>query len=232
MIFRTYEEILEEKDKIAQEILKDAKPIIAISLKEGILIFTANPNLKFDKIYEVYDRIVCAISGYRPDFMELYRPLVFAAENWAENYSEGDVALKDLAEGLARFLKQKYENSAVPTPYIVNMALVEIAPNQKDDILIRIDFRGSLKIFDSYLVLSSDKLEKSKAKEIIEKYLKEGYSVEKICSNIAKQDKELRQASQGRLEAVFLSREKVIKRKFDDVFQRIDFKTLNLKEKK
>lgn len=221
MFYRKHSEILEEKRGKAQEKLKDAKPIVVISLKEGILIFTANPDLKFDKIYEVFDRIACAISGYRPDFMELYRPLVFGAEKWAGDWSEDDVALKDLADELAKFLKQRYENPGVPTPYIVNLALAEVAPNQKDDVLVHIDFQGDLRNSDSYLILNGTEEEKSEAEKLIQKYLKEGYSIEKICSDIAKQNKKLHQDDEGRLEAVFLSREKVAEKKFDDVFQRL-----------
>lgn len=221
MLYGKHSELLEEKGGIAQEKLKDAKPIIAISLKEGVLIFAVNPNLKVNKIYPLHDRIACVISGHRPDFKKIYTPLRITIQDWADYYSEGDIVLKKLAEELASFIKDRYENPGVPTPYIINMALIEVAPAQKDDILIQVDFKGNLVDFNSYLILNDDESKKSKIEELIKKYLKEGYSIEKICSDVAKQNKKLHRANEGRLEAVLLSRKKVLEKKFDDVFQRL-----------
>lgn len=222
--YRTYGEILKEKEQIVINILKKAMPASAVSLKEGVLLLAANPDKKFNKIYRLHDRIACIISGSRADFKPVYGTLRFGVEQLVQHYSEGDVVLEAVAEEFARLLKERFEDVRIIAPYAINIALVEVAPVQEDDILIQIDFKGNLKDFASYLVLVGDELEASGFEKKIEGRSKE--TIEEIFSFIAEWDKGLRQANKGRLETVFLSREKVIKGEFGEVFQRLDFKTL------
>lgn len=221
MITRKYADILHEKEEIAQNKLQNIKPVVVASLKEGILLLAANPDLKLNKIYRLYDRIACVISGSRANFKQIFRILRIGVENWASFYSEGDIVLGELAEEFASLLKERFEDINRIFPYTVDIVLVEVAPVQKDDILIHIDFRGDLKDCASCFVLGNES-EKADLEKQTRKLLNENTPINEVFAEMAKKDKELREANKGRLETVFLNRERVLKKEFDEVFQRIE----------
>ena len=81
-------------------------PAVAVSLEEGILVFTHRRQAR--KIYEVYDRLVFAAVGQQSDIEGLRVAAVEFTHQEGYNRSEQDVTIQRVAAALSASLKRAF----------------------------------------------------------------------------------------------------------------------------
>ncbi len=168
-------DFLADKKKTVEDDLKQAKPLIIASTKEGILLITENPTHS-NKIAEAYDRIAFGAIGKYVKFKKLRKMIVSQAIIIGGEYAREDVRVESLTEALGDKLDEIDSISLYKTaPWSVEIALAEVNSKPEHDKIVVILFNGVLKYKDQpYVVVGRNKELKVKIEELTqEKKFKE-----------------------------------------------------------
>lgn len=120
--------------KLAQGI-----PVLAISLDEGIVIFTYRRQAR--KIYEIYDRLIFAAIGQQSDVEALRAAAVDFAHQEGYNRSEQDVTIQRVVTALSSPLKKAFSDFS-NSPVVARSVFGEINETPDDDLFYVLDFDG------------------------------------------------------------------------------------------
>jgi proteasome alpha subunit len=88
------EQIIQDKRDFAQRGVEQAREVIALECKSGIVMVAENPLTTVFKISEVYDRIALAATGLSPEYEALRAYGIEQAEILGFTYNREDVTAK------------------------------------------------------------------------------------------------------------------------------------------
>jgi proteasome alpha subunit len=123
--------------------LAQGVPVLAVSLKEGILLFTFRRQAR--KIYEIYDRLAFAAVGQQSDVEALRTAAVDFAHQEGYNRSEQDVTVQRVATAMSAPLKKAFADFS-SAPVVARSLFVEVGPTPEDDIYYTLDYDGDYTI--------------------------------------------------------------------------------------
>lgn len=125
--------------------------MLAVSLAEGILVFTYHRQAK--KIYEVYDKLLFAGTGQQSDVEAMRVAAVDFAHQEGYNRSEQDVTIQRVATALSGPLKKAFSDFSA-SPLIARTLFAEVNETPDEDIYYLIDYDGDYQIHRHWAVLT------------------------------------------------------------------------------
>ena len=126
-------------------------PVLAVSLAEGILVFTYRRQAR--KIYEVYDRLIFAGIGQQSDVEALRVAAVDFAHQEGYNRSEQDVTIQRVATALSAPLKKAFADFQ-SAPLVARSLFAEVGPSPEEDTYYILDYDGDYAIRRGHAVLA------------------------------------------------------------------------------
>jgi proteasome alpha subunit len=131
--------------------LAQGLPVLAVSLAEGILLFTYRRQA--GKIYEIYDRLIFAGIGQQSDVEALRVAAVDFAHQEGYNRSEEDVTIQRVATALSAPLKKAFADFS-SAPVVAKSLFGEVSPSIQDDVYYVLDYDGDYSIARGFTVLA------------------------------------------------------------------------------
>ncbi|MBS1716504.1 MAG: hypothetical protein JSS72_02085 [Armatimonadetes bacterium] len=123
--------------------LAQGSPVIAVSLEEGILVYTRSRGAR--KIFEVYDRLIMGAIGQQSDVDALRTSAVEFAHREGYSRSEEDVSIQRIVSGLSDPIKRAFADFAM-VPFVARTLFAEVNEKQEDDGFYVLDFDGDFRV--------------------------------------------------------------------------------------
>lgn len=138
--YRWLEAVANRRDYV-QEQIKGGSPVLATSLKDGILLVGVGSG--HSKVFELFDRHALAGLGHPADIEKIRQAAIDAAHMEAFTRAPEDVSLRRLVSfGLSPQLKTNFEQ-IFSAPFLIELLLAELARRPADDLFFRLHFDGS-----------------------------------------------------------------------------------------
>lgn len=139
--YRWVEAVAQRREYIEEQIRRSS-PVIAASVKEGIVYFTFYKRIP--KVYEIYDRIAMGSIGHPADIESIRMMLLNAAHVEGYQRSPKDVTLNRLVLfSLSPRLKNAFEEVG-SSPMLVRSIFAETGRTMESDRLMAVDFDGNV----------------------------------------------------------------------------------------
>ena len=139
--FRWVEAIANRREYVEHQ-LAGGSPVVALSYREGILIFTLGRERQ--KLYEIYDRIGMGGIGHPGDIERLRMAAIEVTSTEGFARSAQDVSLRRLANySLSPALKAAFEQ-IYGAPYLARMLFAELGRGTAPNLFLRLDYDGSI----------------------------------------------------------------------------------------
>lgn len=119
--------------------LETGSPVLAISLDEGVLIFTVRRHTR--KIFEIYDRLAYSAIGQQSDVESLRVAAVEFAHQEGFQRSESDVTIQRVVGALSQPLKRAF-GDLTTAPFVVRALFVQLGRSPADDVYQILDYDG------------------------------------------------------------------------------------------
>ncbi len=134
-------EAIQNRREYVHDQIKGGSPVFAASLRDGILLLGVGSGQS--KVFELFDRHAMAGLGHPADIEKIRQAAIDAAHLEAFTRAPEDVTLRRLVSfGLSPQLKTNFEQ-IFSAPFLVELLLVELAPEPAKDLLFRLHFDGS-----------------------------------------------------------------------------------------
>ncbi len=114
-------------------------PVLAVSLDEGILVFTYRKQA--GKIYEIYDRLIYAGLGQQSDIEALRVAALEFASKEGYNRSEEDVTIQRVANAMSAAMKRAFSDFT-SAPFVGRSLFGEVNETPQEDLYYAIDYDG------------------------------------------------------------------------------------------
>jgi proteasome alpha subunit len=139
--YRWVEAIANRREYIEDQ-LRRGSPIVLLNYADGLLVLTVSRETR--KIFEVYDRIGFAALGHPADIERMRLVAIDLAHMEGFNRAVNDVSLRRLVNyGMSPALKGAFEQ-VFSAPYIVKMLMAELGDDAEHDLIVKLDYDGSM----------------------------------------------------------------------------------------
>ncbi len=139
--YRWVEAIANRREYIEDQ-LRRGSPIVLLNYADGLLLLTVSRETR--KVFEIYDRIAFAALGHPADIERMRLVAIDLAHIEGFNRAVNDVSLRRLVNyGMSPALKAAFEQ-VYAAPYIVKMLMAELGDSPEHDIIVKLDYDGSL----------------------------------------------------------------------------------------
>src|SRR2546423_2199367 len=132
--------------------LEQGSPVLALSIKEGILLVTYRRNAR--KIFEIYDRLAFAAVGQQSDIESLRVAAVDFAHQEGFNRSEQDVTIQRVVTALSGPVKKAFGDFST-SPFVVRALFAEVSSNAETDTYMVLDFDGDFSTRKRYAFVAT-----------------------------------------------------------------------------
>jgi proteasome alpha subunit len=119
--------------------LSGGAPVLAVSLQEGILVFTYRKQA--GKIYEIYDRLIYAGLGQQSDIEALRVAALEFASKEGYNRSEEDVTIQRVATAMSGAMKRAFSDFT-SAPFVGRSLFGEVNATPQEDLYYAVDYDG------------------------------------------------------------------------------------------
>lgn len=167
------EQLVKDRADFARKGVSRGRPIVVLRLQAGILLIGENSSPSLRKIGEIYDRIAFAGVGRFNEFETLRVAGIRYADLKGFSYARTDVTGKSLANAYSQTLGQIFSHEI--KPYEVDIVVAELGEDYSGDRLFRVQFDGTLRDADRFVVIGAGEEEISDAVEVS---LKDGMTLE------------------------------------------------------
>jgi len=169
--YRWLEAVANRREYVRDQ-LKGGSPVLAASLPDGILLVGVGGGQS--KVFELFDRHALAGLGHPADIEKIRQAAIDAAHTEAFTRAPEDVSLRRLVGfGLSPQLKTNFEQ-IFTAPFLVELLLAEIGPEQSKDLLLRLHFDGAFQFQNGGVMIAASQPEtEAEAKAWLTKALAE-----------------------------------------------------------
>jgi proteasome alpha subunit len=119
--------------------LSQGAPVLAVSLPEGILVFTFRRQAR--KIYEIYDRLLFAGIGQQSDVEAIRVAALEFASREGYSRSEEDVTIQRVATAMSAPLKRAFADFGT-SPLVARTLFAEVNEAPDEDLYYALDYDG------------------------------------------------------------------------------------------
>jgi proteasome alpha subunit len=139
--YRWVEAVANRREYVEDQ-LRRGSPIVLLNYADGLLLLTVSRETR--KVFEIYDRIGFAALGHPADIERMRLVAIDLAHVEGFNRAVEDVSLRRLVNyGMSPALKSAFEQ-VFSAPYIVKMLLAELGDDSDHDLIVKLDYDGSL----------------------------------------------------------------------------------------
>lgn len=131
--------------------LGQGAPVLALSLDEGILVFTYRRQAR--KIYEIYDRLLYAGIGQQSDVEAIRAGALEFASREGYTRSEEDVTIKRVATAMSAPLKRAFSDFGA-SPLVARSLFAEVNETPAEDLYYELDYDGDFAMSRHYGVIA------------------------------------------------------------------------------
>lgn len=131
--------------------LAQGAPVLAVSLQEGILVFTYRRQAR--KIYEIFDRLVYAGIGQQSDVEAIRVGALEFASREGYNRSEEDVTIQRVATAMSAPLKRAFSDFG-SSPLVARSLFAEVNASPAEDLYYELDYDGDYAMSRHYGVIA------------------------------------------------------------------------------
>lgn len=151
--FRWLEAVAQRREYVRDQ-LRDATPVFAVALPEGILLLGVGQG--GTKVFEVHDRHALAALGHPSDIERIRQAAIDAAHVEAFTRSAEDLSLRRLVGfGLSPVLKQAFEQLH-SAPVLAEFVFAELGTAAEGDRLARLRSDGGFEVTSGVAVAAPD----------------------------------------------------------------------------
>ncbi len=164
-----WQESITQRGEYIEQRLRFGSPIVGISIKEGVLLYTYRKNVR--KVYEVYDRIMFSAMGQQADVEAIRLAAVDFAHREGYLRSEQDVTGgRIVGSALSTPLREAF-GDLTTTPRVVRCVFAELGAEPKDDHFFRLEYDGDFILRHEFCVAGgSDEADSRMAREMKKRY--------------------------------------------------------------
>jgi proteasome alpha subunit len=138
--YRWAEAVSNRRDYIEDQI-RSGSPVVGVGYEDGVLLLTLGQGQQ--KLFEVYDRIGLAAIGHSTDIEKLRQAAIDMAHSIGFNYSEDDVALRQIVYfGLGPAMKAGFDD-VVRSPFLARILMAELDGQDGEQIFYTVDYDGA-----------------------------------------------------------------------------------------
>jgi proteasome alpha subunit len=130
--------------------LVTGSPILALSIEEGIVIFTYRRYSR--KIFEIYDQLAYSAIGQQSDVESLRIAALDFAHQEGFNRSEKDVTIRRVVSALSAPIKRAFADFS-SAPVVIRALFAEVATKPADDLYAVLDYEGDFKTRKEWAVV-------------------------------------------------------------------------------
>ena len=134
-----WQEGIHNRAQYIESKLAQGAPVLAVSLDEGILIYTYRRQVR--KIYEIYDRIIYAGVGQQSDVEAVRMAALEFASKEAFNRSEEDVNVQRVVTSLSIPMKKAFSDFS-SSPVVARSLFGEVGEHPGDDLYFTLEYDG------------------------------------------------------------------------------------------
>ncbi|HXV26954.1 MAG TPA: hypothetical protein VD862_02955 [Candidatus Paceibacterota bacterium] len=219
--------------------LQLSSPALVWSGKAGIWLIAPNKSRTQNRIYKALDRLAVVTRGTVDAGALVSKAAIYYAYSLASQRSRGDVHARQLAEGVGRFIAERYY-ALLAQPIKAEAAIVQLQATPEDDYLAHVDYQGETEVHEKVYFLGAvdSASQNRKAEEENVKKLNgelaaawdpdaDVNAIGRIFLSLqtVQRHEGLRDvfADATRREVVLLDRAAYAERRFGDIFRRMDF---------
>lgn len=147
--------------------LAQGSPVLAISLPEGILIFTYRRNSR--KVFEVYDRLAFSGIGQQNDLEALRTAAVDFAHQEGFNRSVEDVTIQRVVVALSQPVKRAFGDFGV-SPIVARGLFAEVGETAEEDRYYILDYDGDYRFLKRFAAVTGEEAVTKKLGEALENF--------------------------------------------------------------
>lgn len=162
--------------------LKQGSPVLAVSLADGILIYTRRRQSR--KIFEVYDRLAYSAVGQQSDVEAIRNAAVEFAHQEGFNRSEQDVTIQRVVTALSQPVKKAFGDFS-SSPIVARSVFAEVNEKVSDDLFFVLDFDGDYGAVEGHAVVGGIRDAEDTVREEVQKLISGGdtqEAAEKLAS--------------------------------------------------
>jgi proteasome alpha subunit len=148
------EQVMKDRADYARKNISRGRPLVALSIADGILICAENASNTLRKVSEIYDRIAFAGVGKYNEFDSLRIAGVRAADLKGYSYSREDVDARSLANQYSSILGNIFTHEMKPME--VEILVAEVGPTPDTNQLFHILYDGSVVDENRFSVLGGE----------------------------------------------------------------------------
>jgi proteasome alpha subunit len=148
------EQAQKDKADYARKNIARGRPLVGLSLAEGVLLIAENKSRNLHKLGEIYDRIAFGGVGKYNEFDQLRQSGIRVADSKGFMYSREDVDGRGLANSYGHYVGQVFTHELKPLE--VEILIAEVGFSQEDDRLFHILYDGNVFDEDGFAVLGGD----------------------------------------------------------------------------
>ena len=165
------EQAQKDKADYARKNIARGRPLVGLSLAEGVLLIAENKSRNLHKLGEIYDRIAFGGVGKYNEFDQLRQSGIRVADSKGYMYSREDVDGRGLANAYGHAIGQVFTHDLKPLE--VEILIAEVGFSQDDDRLFHILYDGNVFDEEGFAVLGGDA-------DAIAERLKQSYDGERV----------------------------------------------------
>ena len=148
------EQAQKDKADYARKNIARGRPLVGLSLAEGVLLIAENKSRNLHKLGEIYDRIAFGGVGKYNEFDQLRQSGIRVADSKGYMYSREDVDGRGLANAYGHAIGSVFTHELKPLE--VEILIAEVGFTQEDDRLFHILYDGNVFDEDGFAVLGGD----------------------------------------------------------------------------
>jgi proteasome alpha subunit len=148
------EQVMKDRADYARKNISRGRPLVALSMADGIVICAENASNTLRKVSEIYDRIAFAGVGKYNEFDSLRIAGVRAADLKGYSYSREDVDARSLANQYSNILGNIFTHEMKPME--VEILVAEVGATAEADQLFHILYDGSVVDENRFSVLGGE----------------------------------------------------------------------------
>lgn len=147
-----WQNLMAERTEAVQSRLRQALPVIAMSVEEGVLFATLQR--QSPKLFEIYDRLVMGAIGLQSDVDALRMAAIDFAHQEGFNRSEDDVTIQRVAQALSPGLKRAF-GDVNTVPIIARMVFGQVGKNIADDVFYLLHHDGDFEVKQGPVIVAA-----------------------------------------------------------------------------
>jgi proteasome alpha subunit len=148
--------------------LKHGSPVLAVSLVDGILIYTRRRQSR--KVFEIYDRLAFSAVGQQSDVEAVRNAAVEFAHQEGFNRSEQDVTIQRVVTALSQPVKKAFSDFS-SSPIVARSIFAEVNEVPIEDLFYVLDFDGDYGAVEGHALVGGTREAEDSAREEVRKLI-------------------------------------------------------------